>query len=135
LTDDVARTLGIDNDHIEVVRPHFVTKLPDRENLLDSGGRVGNEVESLRKHSESCNKRHFHIEADVLAKRLFGGMNPRLEILDLRTYGLLAVHRNEQRFLATTCSAERDSSRYRGLADSALARDEDQAPVGDLVQF
>jgi hypothetical protein len=48
---------------------------------------------------------------------------------------VLAVHRDKQRFLATSRGEQGDRGGNRGLSDASLARDEEQTAVGDAAQF
>ena len=72
LADDVPARLGIDDDEVVVALTDLVAELADREDLLDAGSGVGDEVEHARQRPDARDERDPDEQPQVLAQRVLG---------------------------------------------------------------
>ena len=107
------------------------------------GAAVGDEVEHVRERTEPADDRHAEVELQVLAAatprcpspsrarrdRPRAGLNPTARLLELRGDVALGVDLDEQHALADARGEQRGRRGHRALADAALAREEQAAPV------
>ncbi len=142
LRDDVTSGLCIDHHNVVVLLTHLPTQLADGEDFLHAWSRIGHEVEDSRERADGGDQWIGNEQTDVFAQRLFrchphcvqiGFDFPRFEgeVGGAEDSGdcALVVHLDEQRALAGAHRLTRECHCYRCLTYSALARDEEEAPL------
>ena len=150
LGDDVAGRGRVDHDDVVLGAPldrlaHLPHDLADREDLLHARRRRPATKSSTRERTEPADHRHPHVEAQVLAQRRFGvhrhrehaGIDlarrePDRLLLELRGHVALGVDLDEQDALARARREQRGGRGHRALADAALAREEQAAPIEEV---
>jgi hypothetical protein len=134
--------LGVDDDEVVVPLADLVGELADGEDLLHARRGVGDEVERPRQRADPADERQPDEDPEVLAERVLGVHRHREEVLveaarserqrprvECRRECSLRIHLADERPLAGARAELGQRSRDGGLADAALARDEEQLPL------
>ena len=146
LGDDVAARLGVDDDEVVVPLAHLVGELADGEDLLDARRGVGDEVERAGERADATDERDLDEQPQVLLQRVLGvhrhGEQAGVELTRLererrrverRGERALGVHLAHERALAGAGGEVGERGGDGGLADAALARDEQQPAVEQVT--
>ena len=142
LGDDVTARLGVDDDEVVRALAHLVAQLADGEDLLHAGRRVGDEVERAGQRADASDQRDAHEQPQVLAQRVLGvhrhreqvrfdlsGLEPQRRGVEGVGERALGVHLADERALAGAGRELGERSRDGGLADAALAGDEEELAI------
>ena len=147
LGDDVAARLGVDDDEVVVALAHLVGELADGEDLLDARRGVGDEVERAGQRADAADERDLDEQPQVLAQRVLGVHRHREQVGGRRSRGsnasgvvsnaaasapLASISHTSVRLPGAGAEVgERGGD--RGLADAALAGDEQQLAVEQVA--
>jgi hypothetical protein len=145
LGDDVTAGAGIDHHEVVVVLADLPRHLAHGEDLADARRGVGDEVEAPRQRSDAGDERQPDVQPEVLPQRLLGGEGHHVEAgLHLAGFeaggaGLeeagevaLGVDLADEGAPPARGGERRDGRADGGLADPALAGDEQQSPLQEV---